>query len=135
MKRNIFKALAVVALAASLTSCGDDFLETKNYKGVDVDNGLSNASAVANAVNGEYYWLHDYRFAGNFAINIGEIPTDIAYWNAGTDHFNDIYQFTLLIKIITCMVFGNMVIRLLITQHVQSRQQRTCMGLLRKRIR
>lgn len=94
MKRNIFKALAVVALAASLTSCGDDFLETKNYKGVDVDNGLSNASAVANAVNGEYYWLHDYRFAGNFAINIGEIPTDIAYWNAGTDHFNDIYQFT-----------------------------------------
>lgn len=94
MKRNIFKALAVVALAASLTGCGDDFLETKNYKGVDVDNGLSNASAVANAVNGEYYWLHDYRFAGNFAINIGEIPTDIAYWNAGTDHFNDIYQFT-----------------------------------------
>ena len=59
MKRNIFKALAVVALAASLTGCGDDFLETKNYKGVDVDNGLSNASAVANAVNGEYYWLHD----------------------------------------------------------------------------
>lgn len=94
MKRNIFKALAVVALAASLTSCGDDFLETKNYKGVDVDNGLSNASAVANAVNGEYYWLHNYRFAGNYAINIGEIPTDLAYWNAATGHFDDIYQFT-----------------------------------------
>lgn len=94
MKRNIFKALAVVVLAASLTSCGDDFLETKNYKGVDVDNGLSNASAVANAVNGEYYWLHNYRFAGNYAINIGEIPTDLAYWNAATGHFDDIYQFT-----------------------------------------
>lgn len=94
MKRNIFKTLAVVALAASMTSCGDDFLDTKNYKGVDVDNGLSNVAAVSNAVNGEYYWLHNYRFAGNYAINIGEIPTDMAYWNTATGHFDDIYQFT-----------------------------------------
>lgn len=93
MKRNIFKVLTIMAIAAVMTSCGDDFLETKNYKGVDVDNGLSNASAVANAVNGEYYWLHNYRFAGNFAINIGDIPTDIAYWNAATSHFDDIYQY------------------------------------------
>lgn len=38
--------------------------------------------------------MHNYRFAGNYAINIGEIPTDLAYWNAATGHFDDIYQFT-----------------------------------------
>lgn len=94
MKNNILKVLAVAAMGISMVSCGDDFLETKNYKGVDVDNGLSNASAIANAVNGEYYWLHNYRFAGNYAINIGDIPTDISYWNAQTGHFDDIYQYT-----------------------------------------
>lgn len=94
MKRNIFKVLTSVAIAAVMTSCGNDFLETKNYNGVDVDNGLSNASAVANAVNGEYDWLHNYRFAGNYALNIADVPTDIAYRNGATGHFSDIYQYT-----------------------------------------
>lgn len=94
MRNNILKVLTCVALGASMTSCGNDFLETKNYKGVDVDNGLTDANSVANAVNGIYYWLHNYRFAGNYATTIGDVPTDVSYWNTETNHFNDIYCYT-----------------------------------------
>lgn len=94
MKSNILKLFAILALGVSVNSCGDDFLETDNYKGVAIETCLSNADAIANAVNGEYYWFHNYRFAGNYALNIADIPTDIAYWNTMTGHFDDIYTYT-----------------------------------------
>lgn len=50
MKKHILGLLFLSVTGTCLTSCGDDFLDTKNYSGVDVDNGLTDASSVSNAV-------------------------------------------------------------------------------------
>lgn len=84
-----------VSLGTCLVSCGDSFLETDYYKGVDQENGLSNATTISYAVNGEYYRLYYSYFAGNYAINIGDIPTDLPYWNKKNSHFNNIYSYSL----------------------------------------
>ena len=39
MKKHILGLLFLSVTGTCLTSCGDDFLDTKNYSGVDVDNG------------------------------------------------------------------------------------------------
>lgn len=94
MKRNILKAVIAVSLGTCLASCGDSFLDTEYYQGVDVDNGLTSASTIKDAVNGEYYRLYYSYFAGNYAINIGDVPTDISYWNGKNNHFNDLYTYS-----------------------------------------
>lgn len=50
MKKHILGLLFLSVAGTCLTSCGDDFFDTKNYSGVDVDNGLTDASSVRNAV-------------------------------------------------------------------------------------
>lgn len=94
MKKYIVKAFTLLALASGLSSCGDGFLETESYTGVDVEDGLSTVDNVKYALNGNYYNLIFYCFAGNYALAIGDIPTDITYWNTITGHFDDIYKFT-----------------------------------------
>lgn len=83
-----------ISLGTALVGCGDSFLETDYYKGVDVDNGLTSATTIRDAVNGEYYRLYYSYFAGNYAISIGDIPTDLSYWNGETNHFNEIYSYS-----------------------------------------
>lgn len=50
MKKHILGLLFLSVAGTCLTSCGDDFFDTKNYTGVDVDNGLTDASSVSHAV-------------------------------------------------------------------------------------
>ena len=64
MKKHILGLLFLSVAGTCLTSCGDDFFDTKNYTGVDVDNGLTDASSVRNAVNGERNH-DDKQVAGN----------------------------------------------------------------------
>lgn len=94
MKKHIVKACILLALGSGVSGCGNDFLETDYYAGIDVDGALSSVNNIATALNGTYYNLYYYAFAGNYAINIGDIPTDIAYWNGKTGHFDDIYTYT-----------------------------------------
>lgn len=94
MKKDLLKAFILLTLGTGTVSCGDDFLDTDYYSGIDAETGLSTVSNVETALNGTYYRLFYYCFAGNYAINIGDISTDIAYWNGGTSHFNTIYQYT-----------------------------------------
>ena len=47
-------------------------------------------------MNGAYYNLFYYPFAGNYAVSIGDIPTDISYWNSKTGHFDNIYSYTVV---------------------------------------
>ena len=82
----------IVALAISFAGC--DFLETDYYRGIDVDSGLDNVTNIETAVTGAYYNLYTRYFAGNYAVNIGDIPTDITYWNTKTGHYDKLYQFT-----------------------------------------
>ena len=49
---------------------------------------------ISTALNGTYYQLFYYAFAGNYALAIGDIPTDITYWNTKTGHFDGIYTYT-----------------------------------------
>lgn len=91
---NIFKCNCHFTFATGLSSCGDSFLETDNYKGVDLEGGLNTVTNVSTALNGTYYQLFYYAFAGNYALAIGDIPTDITYWNTKTGHFDGIYTYT-----------------------------------------
>ncbi len=96
MKKLILKAFSLLVLAGGVSSCGDEFLETDYFGGIDVDTGLSNVTNIGTALNGTYYRLYYYPFAGNYAIILGDISTDLAYWNTSTSHLNSLYQYTVL---------------------------------------
>jgi hypothetical protein len=55
---------------------------------------LDSATKINVALNGTYYRLFYYGFAGNYATSLGDIASDITYWNQKTQHFNSFYQFT-----------------------------------------
>ena len=94
MKKQILKIFTILALGSGMSSCGSDFLETDYYSGIDIDSGLSSVSNISTALNGTYYQFFRQYFAGNYAVTIGDIPTDITYWNTKTGHWDDIYTFT-----------------------------------------
>lgn len=52
---------------------------------MDLEGGLNTVTNVSTALNGTYYQLFYYAFAGNYALAIGDIPTDITYWNTKPD--------------------------------------------------
>lgn len=93
MKKFILKTFAILAFAGGVVSCGNDFLETKYYGGIDTDTGLSSVANIGTALNGTYYRLFHYAFAGNYAITIGDVASDLSYWNTNTGHWDDIYSF------------------------------------------
>ena len=70
MKKYILNAIAIFTFATGLSSCGDSSLETDNYKGVDLEGGLNTVTNVSTALNGTYYQLFYYVFAGNYALAI-----------------------------------------------------------------
>lgn len=94
MKKQILKAFTLLMLTGGISSCGEDFLETDYYKGIDSTTGLNTVNNIGTALNGTYYNLFYYYFAGNYAITIGDVPTDISYWNTLTGHWDDVYKFT-----------------------------------------
>lgn len=96
MKKYILKVFAVLALVGGMSSCGSDYLETDYASGVDIETALSSADAIGTALNGTYYRLIYYGFAGNYATSIGDIATDISYWNTQTGHFDDLYLYSYL---------------------------------------
>ena len=93
MKKLILKIFAVATLAGGASSCGSEFLDTNYHGGIDVETALENVTNIGIALNGTYYRLFHYNFAGNYATNIGDIASDIAYWNADKNHFNSIHTF------------------------------------------
>ena len=84
-----------LTLGLSLSSCGDSFLESEYFKGIDQSSELNEGNIVS-LTNGIYNNLYSYYFAGNYAVTIGDIPTDLSYWNTKTNHWNDLYMFTYL---------------------------------------
>lgn len=94
MKKLILKVLAVATLTSGAVSCGNDFLDTKYYQGIDVETALNNVPNIGTALNGTYYRFFHYYFAGNYATMIGDVASDIAYWNMDKGHFNNIYLYT-----------------------------------------
>ena len=94
MKKFILNALTVLALAGGMTSCGDDYLDTTIYNGIDLETGLTNASNISVALNGTYYQFDRQYFAGTYAVAIGDVVSDISYWNGQTGHWNNLYEGT-----------------------------------------
>ena len=90
MNKYILKVFAVLALVGGMSSCGSDYLETDYASGVDIETALSSADAIGTALNGTYYRLIHYGFAGNYATTIGDVATDISYWNTLTGHWDDL---------------------------------------------
>lgn len=96
MKSIYLKAAMALCIGFGTVSCGDDFLDTKIYNGVDLDKGLSTVPNIENALNGAYYRLFYYPFAGNFSLCIGDIASDVAYWNGVSSHQDAFYRFAAL---------------------------------------
>lgn len=94
MRNIIIKSFVGLSCIAALSSCGDKFLETDYFAGVEADGALTTPDVIEYALNGTYYQLQRYYFAGNYATLIGDIASDISYWNQKTGHFNQLYQFT-----------------------------------------
>lgn len=95
MKKNIFKGLVAAALCLGMASCGNSFLDTDYYRGIDVDGGLNNPQNVSIALTGTYNTLFSRYFAGNYATSIGDIPTDLSYWNSLTGHWDGMYRYSI----------------------------------------
>ena len=55
MKKNILKTFIILALGAGISGCGNSFLETNYYKGIDGETGLSTVDNISTALNGTYY--------------------------------------------------------------------------------
>ncbi|MCH5213895.1 MAG: RagB/SusD family nutrient uptake outer membrane protein [Muribaculaceae bacterium] len=84
---------AAVALIG-LTGC-NDFLDTKQYDAIDLDNGLTDANSINYALNGAYSRLLYYGAAGNYSTLIGDYASDMVYNGGGLgSHLASIYQFT-----------------------------------------
>lgn len=91
MNNTILKVLAGALLAASAAACGDSFLDTEIYNGIDSRTALDNPANVEAALNGTYNRLCNYHFAANYATLFGDICSDLTYWNGDNFHFNTIY--------------------------------------------
>ena len=94
MKNILFKSLGSIAIAVALTGCGNEFLKTEMSNGLEFDTALDRLDKIGVALNGTYYRFFEYEFAGNYGTVIGDLASDIVYWNRRTSHQNDIYQFT-----------------------------------------
>ncbi len=93
MKKIYIKALAALLVAGSLTGCGDSFLDTDMSNAVDSETALDNTTKIGYALNGTYYTLFYYYFAGNYSTMIGDVASDISYWNGDTGHQDALYRF------------------------------------------
>lgn len=94
MRKTIIKGAATLLVLTIMSSCGNRFLDTDIYDGIDLDTGLDNVTNIGYALNGSYYNFYQYQFAGNYATLLGDIASDLAYWNTSTSHWVDINQFT-----------------------------------------
>lgn len=94
MKKYIFKGVIAAMLCLGMGSCGNSFLDTDYYRGIDVDGGLNSAQNVNVALTGVYNALFDRYFSGNYATMIGDIPTDLSYWNGLTGHWDGMYRYS-----------------------------------------
>ena len=95
IRRYIVAGIATVLLSVGMNGCTESYLDTSSHSGVSTDGALNTPGLIQSALTGVYYSLFNYRFAGNYAVNIGDIPTDISYWNTKTGHWDDIYQYSL----------------------------------------
>lgn len=96
MKNYILKGVLAAMLCMGMTGCGDSFLDTDYYRGIDVDGGLNSAQNVSIAMTGVYNALYNRYFAGNYATMIGDIPTDLSYWNGLTGHWDGLYRYSVV---------------------------------------
>ncbi len=94
MKNIFIKALMGASLLMGTASCGDSFLETDYYQGIDLDTGLNSVANIGNALNGTYYTFIYYGFAGNYATIIGDVASDLTYHNGQTGHMTSLYRFS-----------------------------------------
>lgn len=91
--KKLINSLLCSCLLVVMAGCSD-FLETEYYGGIDVDTGLDKVANISTATVGIYNRLFNRYFSGNYATSIGDIPTDITYWNTQTGHWDGIYQYS-----------------------------------------
>ena len=94
MRNQIIKSVIGVTLAASMVSCGDKWLETDYFNGVESEGALTSPTVIEYALNGTYVRLLSYYFGSDYANNIADVASDITYRTGSTGHFSNIYQFT-----------------------------------------
>lgn len=93
MKKFISRLLICTALTGCLASC-NNFFDTEYNEGIDVDNGLTSVDNIKYALNGTYYQLFRFYFAGNYSLTIGDMAGDMAYLNGSANHWTTINHYS-----------------------------------------
>lgn len=96
MKKYIYNLVASAMVAGAMTSCGDGFLDVDIPNGKDTETAIQSVDNLGAAVNGSYYHFYRQYFTGNYAVSIGDIASDLAYWNGQTGHWDDINSFNVM---------------------------------------
>ena len=94
MKKFITRLFICSALAGSFASC-NSFFDTEYNEGIDVDNGLTSVDNLKYALNGTYYQLFAFYFAGNYSLTIGDMAGDMAYLNGSANHWMTINHYSI----------------------------------------
>ncbi len=55
MKKTIIKGAGILLMLTLMTGCGNSFLDTKIYDGIDLERGLKNVTNISYSLNGTYY--------------------------------------------------------------------------------
>lgn len=92
MKKILYTLL--FSLALMFGGC-DSFLETTPEQQIESDVAFAKVSDANAAINGLYNRLGNYRFAGNYAIAIGDFSSDIAKADGSSGHFVSINDYTI----------------------------------------
>lgn len=94
--KKIIKATALLAvIALSFTSC-DSYFDLDNHQDIDAGKAYESVQDAVNGLNGTYWALGTYRFAGRNVIALGDMASDLATASSSSGHFTTINQYSIV---------------------------------------
>lgn len=86
--------LFATMVTATLSSCGNNFLELDPYQQVNDYEAIQNADDVNTAINGVYYRMGSVSFCGRNLIALGDVASDNSDHFYRTTHFTSIFEYS-----------------------------------------
>lgn len=80
MKKYITRTALILLGAMSLTSCGDEFLETQ-FSNSEQQSDINSVEKMQAFVYGNYATMRDFNYYGNYFITVPEVRSDEMYSN------------------------------------------------------
>jgi len=94
MKKYITRTALVLLGAFSLTSCGDEFLETK-FSNEEQQADITTVEKLQSFVYGNYGTLRDFNYYGNYFVTTSEVRSDEMYSNNRSGYHSTTMNYTM----------------------------------------